>query len=165
MLLTELNRHLHTVSPTSRPNRLSSIMCASRPACVSASVSARQEPTNHEKTPTVQLTPIPFLVVPRTQQQKPHPSDDSAALHNRTVYKVRELPCTQQTPHAHATSWHRRQVSCSCGHSLPRTHEPHRLPGVHGHPASPTQQPRSSDTYVKSEPPDSQGCCTLDRAV
>ena len=122
-------------------------------------------PTKNDMTPQADCK---YLAVSPTNQQKkagkPHPSDDSATLHDpNECAKSPQMLCAQQTPQAMLPSGHRRQVSCSCGHSLPRTDEPTVCLASSQRPASSIQQRRSSDVRMKSEPPDWQGCCTLDR--
>ena len=142
----------------------------------------RRTRTNQSRENTkLQMTPIPFLfghpfvfclVHGRTtiSKKKPHASDDSATLRNKSVHrvftskKIRELFCTQQKPHAHAPSRHRHQVSRSISHSLPRSDGRTVCLASNQRPASSIQQRRSSDMCMKSEPPDWQSCCTLDRA-
>ena len=56
--------------------------------------------------------------------------------------------------------------ACGCGHTLPRIGGPTVCLASNGHPASPIQLRKSSDTCVKSEPLDWQSvhvhpCCRL----
>ena len=80
-----------------------------------------------------------------TTKKKNIPPMTMQSYTTERVIIVRELLCTQQTPHAHAPSGPRRQVSCSCGHSLPRTDELTVCLASNQRPASSIQQRRFSD--------------------
>ena len=72
---TELNRHLHTVTPTSCAQVTSPTSCAqvAWPLFRFLFPQDKNQPiTRKHQIATVQLTPIPFLVVPVTQQKKSH---------------------------------------------------------------------------------------------
>ena len=115
----------HCLSNNMCASRLSNIMCACRLACLSASVSARQEPTNHEKTPTCNCAADTHSFLgcstdtatkaTSLRRQCNAPQQNSVQSQRIAMYTT-DTPCP--------CSFVACQVSCSSGHSLPRTDEP-----------------------------------------